>query len=348
MPPHSKDAERRFCYTKDVKVKNPLPKKSKSRRRVAVLMGGPSHEHDVSLKSAQKVAGGLHPEQYEANTILIDKKGEWGVHPEDIRNLADVVFIAMHGAYGEDGTVQSMLEANHIPYTGSDALSSALAMNKFISGRAFRMHGLATPLTFLVTKKMWEEDPVSAIAPFRQYLTFPLVVKPNNNGSSVGVFIARNRDGFEEALRGVFALSREAIIQPFIQGRELTCGVLDHGWAASAYPLLPTEIVPKTAPFFDFSAKYTPGASEELTPARISDTLMKSVQRAAVTAHKAVNARGFSRTDMIVDPHGEVYVLEINTIPGLTEESLLPKAAAASGVPFDELLNRIIRAAFRE
>jgi len=311
-------------------------------------MGGPSHEHEVSLKSARKVASGLHPEHYEANTVLIDKKGKWAVHPEDLLDLADVAFIAMHGTYGEDGTVQSMLDAAGIPYTGSNALSSALAMNKFLSGQLFRTHGLATPLTFLVSKKDWEDDPVKAMMPFRQYLTFPFVVKPNNNGSSVGVYIVKNREGFEEAMRKIFTFSREALIQALIRGREVTCGVLDQGWSGTAYPLLPTEIIPKTSHFFDYDAKYTPGASEEQTPAHISDSLTKEIQRAAVAAHTIVGAKGFSRTDMIIDSHGNAIVLEINTIPGLTEESLLPKAALATGISFDELLHRIIQAALQK
>jgi D-alanine-D-alanine ligase len=308
-------------------------------------MGGPSHEHEVSLKSGKKVAAGLHPEHYEGNTVLIDKKGKWAIHPEDLQDIADVAFIAMHGNYGEDGTIQSMLDEAGIPYTGSNALSSALAMNKFLSGQLFRTHGLVTPLTFLVNKKDWEENPTSAMMPFRQYLTFPIVVKPNNNGSSVGVYIVKNREGFEEAMKNVFAISREALIQAFIRGREVTCGVLDQGWAHSAYPLLPTEIIPRSSHFFDYDAKYTPGASEEQTPARISDTLTKEIQRAAVAAHRIVGAKGFSRTDMIIDPQGNAFVLEINTIPGLTEESLLPKAALATGISFDELLHRIIQAA---
>lgn len=308
-------------------------------------MGGPSSEHEVSLKSAQKVVEHLNAEMYDAEPILISKKGVWEREPEQLRDEADVAFIAMHGSYGEDGTVQSLLDTAGIPYTGSSALTSALAMNKYLAGELFRRKGLAVPLTFHVHKKEWTHEREAVIGRLKHYLSFPIVVKPNNQGSSVGVSIVKDWDGFLEAMRKAFTHSSEALVQACIRGREVTCGVLDQGWKGSEYPLLPTEIVPKSSHFFDFDAKYQEGGSDEITPARISDHLLKEVQRTAMKAHTSIGAKGVTRTDMIIDPQGMVYVLEINTIPGMTEASLLPKAAATSGIPFPELLHRIIQAA---
>ena len=320
-------------------------RKKHKKKKVKVLMGGPSSEHEVSLKSGQKVVENLHPDFYDAEPIFISKKGVWEREPEVLRDEADVAFIAMHGNYGEDGTVQSILESAGIPYTGSSALTSALAMNKYLAGELFRRKGLAVPLTFHVTKKEWTHDRDAVVGRLKHYLSFPIVVKPNNQGSSVGVSIVKNWDGFLEAMRKAFTHSREALVQACIQGKEVTCGVLDQGWKGSEYPLLPTEIVPRTSHFFDYDAKYQSGGSDEITPARISDHLLKEVQRTALAAHTSVGAKGATRTDMIIDPHGTIYVLEINTIPGMTEASLLPKAAVASGIPFSELLHRIIQAA---
>jgi D-alanine-D-alanine ligase len=177
------------------------------------------------------------------------------------------------------------------------------------------------------------------------FLHFPVVVKPNNQGSSVGVTIAKNKAEAEMALPEIFKISSEALIQQFIQGRELTVGVLDQGFADSAYALPPTEIKPKSSHFFDYRAKYEIGASEEITPAPLGEALTRVVQSAAKQLHRAVGAKGFSRTDLILDSNKQVFILEINTIPGLTETSLLPQQAAEAGITFSELLDRIIDAA---
>lgn len=325
-----------------------MEKSKKPKKRVAVLMGGPSREHEVSLKSGKKVVEHLHKEKYDVSPILISKNGHWEKEPKHLGNNADVVFIAMHGSYGEDGTVQSILDAERIPYTGSSAPVSALAMNKFLSGEHFRRHGLAVPLSFFVHKKEWKENRDGIFARMKHYLSFPIVVKPNNQGSSVGVHIARNWDEFMEAMYDVFSVSESAIIQTFIHGMEVTCGVLDFGWAGSEYALLPTEIVPRSSHFFNFDSKYKEGGSDEITPARVQDYVLRDIQRTAIVAHKAIGAKGFSRTDMIVDVRGMIFVLEINTIPGLTEQSLLPKAALVSGISFEDLLDRIITAALEK
>jgi len=164
----------------------------------------------------------------------------------------------------------------------------------------------------------------------------------------VGVTIVLSPEELYQSFDKVFEISREALVQNFIQGREMTCGVLDQGWRESAYPLLPTEIIPKISSFFDYRAKYEPGGSDEITPPpNLKDHLVRDLQKAAILAHRILGAKGFSRTDMILAENGKIYMLELNTIPGLTEQSLLPKAAQASGISFQDLLDHIIRAALK-
>jgi D-alanine-D-alanine ligase len=298
------------------------------------------------VKSAANVCKNLAAEKYDVRSVFISKKGKWEVSPKELRKFADVAFIALHGEYGEDGGVQADLEEAGIPYTGSASAASALAMNKFLTLRLFKEQGLGVPLSLLVTTGEWNADPDAILDRVRYRIQFPAVVKPNRDGSSVGVHIVTDSSGLVQALLNIFAFSREALVQPLITGREFTCGVLDHGFPASASPLLPTEIVPQVSSFFDYRAKYEPGGSLEITPPEnLPDAVVDSIRRTAVTAHRLVGARGFSRTDMFLTPQGELYVLEINTIPGLTEQSLLPKAAAVSGISFSELLNRVIEAA---
>lgn len=318
----------------------------KKRKRVIVLKGGPSAEHEVSLNSARNVARNLNRGQYEPTEIFITKGGEWEVPLMELKKDSDIAFIAMHGAYGEDGTLQSILDAEGIPYTGSGALASALAMNKFLTGRLLNDAGIATPRSYLLSRTGWHENVPRVWDWTRYFAGYPAVVKPNNSGSSVGVVIVKKKDEMVPALEEVFRISREALIQPFIEGREVTCAVLDHGIWKSAHALLPTEIIPQVSSFFDYEAKYRPQGSLEITPARIPDSFTQQIQRLAVATHNLVGAKGFSRTDMILGRDGNIHVLEINTIPGLTTESLLPKAAEASGIPFDRLLDQIIEAAF--
>lgn len=314
--------------------------------RVAVLMGGPSAEHEVSLASGNAVLANLDPVRYEGFPVVISKAGEWGVPISEVKQKADVAFIALHGTYGEDGTVQAILDSEGIAYTGSSAPVSALAMNKYLSTRIFRHQGYVVPLTFLMHKREWVEKKTRTLGTALKYAHVPAVVKPNSQGSSVGVALVHDARELEAALDDIFTLTNEALIQQYVSGVEVTCGVLDHGWEDTAFPLVPTEIVP-SAHFFDYKSKYESGALRRFTPARLPEPTIKAIQRTAVAAHRAISARGFSRTDMIVDPKGEIFILEINTIPGLSDESLLPEGAAAAGMNFPELINTVIQAALR-
>ena len=305
--------------------------------RVAVLVGGPSSEHDVSLASGRVVHANLDKDKYKVVPVLIGHKGEWPIEPKHLKDMVDVAFIAMHGEYGEDGVVQELLRDLGIPYTGSDHMASALAMNKILSRRLFKAHGMNVPESMVFNhyesaERDWSDIPL------------PAVVKPSNRGSSVGVGIARTANEVKLALERALTYSKSALIEQYIQGREITCGVIDDGMGR-AFPLPVTEIIPKFG-FFDYNAKYTKGATDEITPARISGREAGLAQAVSLRVHELVGASGFSRTDMILGEDGDLYVLELNTIPGMTENSLLPKAALVHGMTLGELFDRIIEAAF--
>lgn len=306
---------------------------------MAVLMGGPSAEYDVSLSSGKNVCQALNKEKYEVLPLIISRSGEWQVTPEKLREKIDIAFLALHGEFGEDGTVQSMLEEAGIVYTGSNPLSSALGMNKIFSSLLFRANDLAVPEFMVINKKDGLDD-------LEPVFDAPWIVKPANRGSSVGMTVVREKKNLIDAVRYALLFSRDVMIEKYIYGRELTCGVIDDG-LGKITPLIPTEIIPKTSHFFDYQAKYTAGASEEITPPRLTEATIKLVQEIAAQAHRIIGASGMSRTDMILayDDH-KLYVLEINTIPGMTPISLLPQGAQAAGLSFSELLDKIIQAAF--
>ncbi|MGC9603353.1 MAG: D-alanine--D-alanine ligase [Minisyncoccia bacterium] len=313
----------------------------KSRRKIAVLSGGPSPEHDVSLASGRNVAANLNPEKYEAEEFVISKTGEWPIEPAELKKRFELAFIAMHGPYGEDGTVQSILDAAHVPYAGSGAMTSALGMNKWLSLRLFQDAGLLIPPTIHISRHEWFKDRKGIAQKISSYLKEPWVIKPNASGSSVGVKILKEKKELNQALELALKDSKEIIVQEFIGGRELTCGVIDSGIPNSTFALPPTEIIAAGSPFFDYKAKYDP-ATMEITPAPLPDSYTQAVKRAALLAHKTIGCSGFSRTDFILGKNRKLYVLEINTIPGMTENSLLPKAAQAVGISFPKLLEIFI------
>jgi D-alanine-D-alanine ligase len=317
------------------------------RLKISIISGGPSLEHDVSLKSGRGIFENLDRNFYEPKIITIAKTGEWPLNFENLKNNTDIAFLAMHGNYGEDGVIQSELDALKIPYTGSSAIASSLGMNKYFSGLLFKRHGLEIPYTLLFSKSEWRHNPAGLLKKIIWHIPAPWIIKPNRSGSSIGVSVNERQDQLAKNIADLFLGTDEILAQPFIRGREITCGVLDHGAPNSAYPLIPLEIIlPENSKFDDYNAKYNEvGGSLALAPARLSSSLFEGVRRAAVKAHRAIGARCMSRADMIVGRDGRIYVLEINTIPGFTKTSLLPKSAAAHSIEFPELLNRIIKAA---
>lgn len=254
-----------------------------------------------------------------------------------------VAFIAMHGPYGEDGTLQGLLELAGIPYTGSGVLASALAMDKALSAEVFARHGISVPPHIAFNKKEWTKKQ-TALRKQISALGWPLVVKPRNLGSSVGITIVQKPSELGAAIRLALNHSAEVMAQKYIKGREIACGVIDKGIPGTETPLQPTEIIPKESAFFDYRAKYTPGASEEITPPRLPKSVIKTIRQTALACHRILGCSGMSRTDMILEGP-KLYVLEANTIPGMTETSLLPQGAKACGISFPQLLERIIVAA---
>lgn len=328
---------------------------------VLVLMGGPSAEHEISLKTGAMVLQNLDRKKFNAVPVLISKSGNWLAESKQIhaqnaegRDVVlreapwpsahnTVAFIAMHGPYGEDGTIQSILELAGIPYTGSGVAPSAIAMNKVLSLKIFAAHGLNIPKGVAFSKTEWQKDKAGLRKKISR-LGYPLVVKPSNLGSSVGMTIVRKATGLAPALKTAFAHSAEVMVEEYIKGKELTCGIIDKGIPGTETALLPTEIIPKTSAFFDYHAKYTPGASDEITPPRLPKPIIKKIQRVALACHRAIGCSGMSRTDLILSG-GKLYVLEINTIPGMTATSLLPQGAKACGISFPKLLEQVIIAA---
>ena len=320
--------------------------------RIAVLMGGPSAEHDVSRESGQQVYEALPPDERMA--VVIGHDGVWRIDEEASPSLgvaldrltreADVVFIALHGSFGEDGKVQGLLESFGLAYTGSGVAASALAMDKLRTKLMYRASNLPTP-DFAVVRDVTDPSAVAAaLDDAAAHLGLPMVVKPNESGSSFGVSLPGDFNSLTEAVGALGQEGQVALLERLVDGRELTCGVLDVTGHPEALPV--TEIIPsKEHDFFDYTAKYTPGATDEITPASIPDSLRKVVQSHAVKAHQVLGCRDMSRTDFVVDAAGEPLLLETNTIPGFTKTSLLPQAAAASGLDFPRLVELLVKAA---
>lgn len=297
--------------------------------KVAVLMGGISQEREVSLRSGQAVAEGLKEAGHSVIPIVVNDTRVEELDRWDV----DLAFVALHGRFGEDGGIQSLLEAKGIPYTGSGVSSSKRAINKVESKKVFSTRGLSTP-NFIVLRRHESLRPEHAISRLGK-LSFPLVVKPACNGSSVGVTIVKVIEGLIPALEAAFRYEDTVLLEEYIAGRELTVGVLGE----EALPVI--EIRPSRE-FYDFEAKYKDTNTRYILCPGLPGGVYQEAQDIALKAHKALGCSDFSRVDMMCDELGSLYLLEVNTIPGFTERSLLPKAAQATGMSFSQLCNRIV------
>ncbi len=297
-------------------------------KKIGVLFGGLSAEREVSLKSGTAVYQALIAQGYNAVAVDVGRDLAEVLQREGV----DVAFIALHGRYGEDGCVQGLLELLKIPYTGSGVLASALAMHKLYSKQIFASSGILT-------------------APFRCYqrgqtvrlnelpFDLPLVVKPVQEGSSVGITIVKDDSQLEAALQLAFRYDEEILIEQYVKGQEVQIGILDDR------PVGAIEIVPKNE-FYDFEAKYTDGMAEHIFPARLEQGLYDKAQQVGLAAHRALGCKGYSRVDLLVTSAGDCFVLEVNTLPGMTALSLLPEIAAkGAGLSFEELVSRILESA---
>jgi D-alanine-D-alanine ligase len=304
-----------------------------ARPRVAVVYGGPGEEREVSLESGVAVAGALEGEGFTVSRVVID--GALDGQLEEIERSSDVVFLALHGRYGEDGTAQSLLESAGIPYTGSGPDASRAAMEKPEAKRLFQDAGLRTPKYQVVEDTRARESRAKLLA---HGLDVPLVVKPAASGSSVGVTIVRDAEALGCALEKALAYGPRVVVEEFIAGREVSVAVLEHE------TLPPCELV-TSREFYDYAAKYEDDATQVVCPAELDAEATRRTSEAALRAFDALGCRDFGRTDVILGTDGLPWVLEVNTIPGFTSHSLVPRAARAAGVEFGRLCARIVRLA---
>jgi len=313
---------------------------------VAVLMGGLSREREVSIWSGEQILGALAD---RGLGVRIDADGGWqvgdgpvqdfGTALVDIRARCQVVLIGLHGRFGEDGTVQALLDAAGLPYAGSGVAASALALDKIRTKFAFQARGLSTP-SFAPRWRGRADEEVVAEAVAQGG---PWVVKASREGSSFGVHLADDPEAVRIALA---ELEGEALVERRIRGREFTCGILET-LDGTPEPLPVTEMITEaTARFFDFEAKYS-GRTQEVTPAEIPDALRDRIQALAIQAHRVLGCRHLSRTDVMQDATGALHLLETNTLPGMTKGSLVPQAAAAAGLSFPALVDRLVQLALR-
>jgi len=319
------------------------------RLKVGVLRGGPSSEYDISLNTGGSVLKHLPKEKYDAKDILISKDGTWHhrgmpTTPARILPHIDVIFNALHGEYGEDGTVQKLLDTFSVPYTGSGALGSAIAMNKRLAKECLASQNIKMPEHRMLEVSDDLEEEIFDI--FRK-MPQPTVVKPLSGGSSFGVQIAQGHDQLLESVYKAFEYSPKVLIEEYIRGREATCGVVEDFRNEELYALMPIEIIPpKENNFFDHDAKYS-GKTQEICPANFSPEEKEELGWLAKKIHQALGLEHYSRSDFIVSPRG-IYFLEVNTLPGLTEESLVPKALNAVGCSFPEFLDHVVTLALNK
>lgn len=305
--------------------------------RLALIAGGTSDERDVSLRGAAGVEKALNPEKYEV--VRYDPATDLARIAVDAHDI-DVAFLLLHGVNGEDGTIQGYLDLLGIPYQGAGVLGSALAMDKHLAKTMYKLNGLPVAPWVMV-----EPGDLKDTGRIVSEVGLPCVVKPVRQGSSIGMSIVRAQEQLPDALRLALKHDNEVMVEAFIKGRELTVGVLGN---QELMPLPLIEIIPNAQyEFFDYEAKYQPGASKEICPAEVDDQVREQAQGYALTAHRCLQLRGYSRTDMILSGN-ELYLLETNTIPGMTPTSLFPQAAAEAGISFAQLLDRLVELAMEK
>jgi D-alanine-D-alanine ligase len=329
-----------------------------TKTRVAVIMGGVSGEHDVSVNSGTGIFHSLLADKYEGTTVLIGKDGSWSIDGgsavpmvdalPQLVGAIDVAFLALHGPNGEDGTFQSLFHLLGIPYTGSDYYASSLAMNKPRAKDAYRAAGL----TVAPDRVIWKEAFVgearkTILEDVEKALGFPCVAKTTKLGSSVGVAIVDSLTVLSDKLDEFFGFGDEVLVEKFIHGTELTAPIIDDPYAGETRALPLIEIRPVVSGWFDYEAKYKIGGAEELCPAPVDEKLTARCQQIGRQAHRILGCSGMSRTDLLVDDAGEIFVIETNTIPGFTQTSLLPQAAAEVGISYAQLVDMLIQEAIR-
>jgi len=334
------DEEGRWIALSDPKKQLPLKKQRLIKNQKLDKNHNEILKEKIDLKESERIRDKYLSSEFrlseKENPILAlnyeDKK-----IIRDFKPAIDVVFIALHGPQGEDGKFQALFDLLDIPYTGSGVMASALGMNKLLSKRLFNQAGILASKYIDINLKDWQENRKKQINRIKNEIGFPAVIKPVGQGSSIGVTIVKEEKNLEEAIELAFEYDPIVLVEKYIEGTEVACGILGN---ENPIALPPIEIVPKRE-FFDYTAKYTPSECDEICPARISKEMTKKVQKYALKAHNALGCIGFSRVDMFISGK-DVYVSEVNTIPGLTYASLYPKEAKVAGISFTELLDRLI------
>ena len=302
--------------------------------KIALLAGGTSSEREVSLKGAEAVKKAFKKLGHKFE--FFDPAKDLPILAQKVKEF-DCAFLVMHGPGGEDGTLQGFLDSINLPYQGAGVLGSALAMHKGLSKEIYKNAGLKVP----EGKVFFRDENFENIKKYAEKLGYPLVVKPATQGSSIGLSIVKKEEELKPACQKAFEIDNEILLEEYLKGREITVGVLENK------PLPVVEIIPKFSEIFDYKTKYTPGFAEEICPANLPQEITEKAQKYALKAHKALRLRHYSRTDMIV-VENEVYVLETNTIPGMTETSLLPLSARVAGYSFEELIQKLLELVLKE
>ena len=309
--------------------------------RIAVLAGGSSFERQVSLRSGARVEDAL--ERLGHEVIAIDAGADLIRRLRDER--PDAAFVAMHGRDGEDGTVQELLEILAIPYTGSGVPACVRAMDKVLTKHLLGEADVPTPEFFAFNQTAFRElGAADALPAIEERLTFPIVVKPSSQGSALGIKFARTASDVPAALVAAFSYDAKVLLERYVEGRDLAVSVLDGPGGPAALPVV--EALPVGGGEYDFQARYEIGRTEFVCPADLPADVTERAQALALRTYELLGCYGFGRVDLMLDDAGELYVLEANPIPGLTETSLLPQAAEEAGIGFDDLVGRILESAF--
>ena len=320
------------------KVGEELVEMLKHRKKIIVVMGGTSTEAEVSRRTGAAVLKALQDKGYDAEGMELNPQ----TFASDIKSSeCDIVFNALHGKYGEDGLVQGTLDMLDIPYTGSGVLSAALTMDKIMAKRIFNAKGIPTP-KFVVYRKTAKERNKKIADDIEKTFGFPVVIKAPTQGSSIGVYIVERKEDLADAARAAFEFGDEIIVEEFIKGREMTVAVWGNSEHAEAFPVIEITTVSGR---YDYESKYTKGASTHICPAKIPAKLTKEIQSIAIDSFEICKCSGVARVDMMISEDNKPYVIEVNSVPGMTETSLVPDAAAAAGIEFPELCERILRLA---
>ncbi len=315
------------------------------RQKIAILYGGPSSEHEVSISSAQNVMGHIDQELFEVVEVFISKEGMFLVNGQTLETAkaldelktigVEIIFPILHGSFGEDGQLQKLLEERKMRFVGSGSVASALAINKEKANEIYANIGLHIPHSQIINRDGRGDNEIQ--------LHFPIIIKPIDEGSSVGLFKIESREEYMAQRDSIFKNHIAMLAQEFISGREFTCGVIDIEGKDTALPV--AEIILNSADIFDYDTKYTAGACREVIPAEITEDMREQIQNAALKCHKGLGCKSVSRTDVILSKEGKLYILETNTLPGMTKTSNIPAEAAAAGIDLKTLTTYLLKSA---